>query len=58
MMQRAEDDRRIKNIKVEQNNRRKLRRKEDVDNAKAYYFMVGFMGCLLLTVGILSYILS
>lgn len=57
MIQRADDDRRIKKIKVKNNNRKKTRRKEDVDNVKAYYFMVSFMGCLLLTVGILSYIL-
>lgn len=58
MKQRTTDDRRIKNIKVKENKRKKLRRKEDVDNSKAYYFMVALMGCILLTVGILSYILS
>jgi len=57
MKQRIDDDRRIKKVKVKNNNRKKTRRKEDVDNVKAYYFMVSFMGCLLLTVGILSYIL-
>ena len=57
MIQRAGEDRRFKKVKVKNNNRKKTRRKEDIDNVKAYYFMVSFMGCLLLTVGILSYIL-
>lgn len=58
MIQRKDDDRRIKKIKVSDNNRIKTRRKEDLDNAKAYYFMVSLMGCLLLSIGIVSYILK
>tara|TARA_Y100001960_G_scaffold308147_1_gene365184 strand:- start:8836 stop:9078 length:243 start_codon:yes stop_codon:yes gene_type:complete len=58
MKQRSEDDRRIKKVKVAVDKRKKMRRKDDVDNAKAYYLVVGFMGSLLFMVGISSYILS
>lgn len=50
MIQRAGEDRRFKKVKVKNNNRKKTRRKEDVDNTKAYY------GVLVLSLGILFFV--
>lgn len=56
MKQRATDDRRVKKIKTHTNQRQIRRRKDDVNNIKAYYGVLGLTIGTLLFIGIISFI--
>ncbi|HAG53175.1 MAG TPA: hypothetical protein DCL21_05245 [Alphaproteobacteria bacterium] len=56
MIQRATDDRRIKKVKVSKNNRKIRRRKEDHDNIKAYYGVLGLSIGIFAFIGIISFV--
>lgn len=56
MKDRKTEDRRVKSIKVSENKRTSIRRQEDIDNIKAYYFVLMLISTTLLTIGIISYI--
>tara|TARA_Y100001960_G_C14631453_1_gene806009 strand:- start:659 stop:844 length:186 start_codon:yes stop_codon:yes gene_type:complete len=58
MIQRATDDRRVKKVKVEDNQRKIRRRQEDIDNIKVYYFVLGLSISTLTIVGVLTLFLG
>ena len=58
MIQRATEDRRSKQINVNEDNRKTRRRKEDIDNIKVYYFVLGLSISTLTIVGVLTLFLG
>lgn len=56
MKQRTKVDRRVKKIKVEETQRRVIRRKEDLDNAHAYNVVFYSISSLIIVFGVLSFI--
>jgi len=49
------DDRREKSRKTRNNKRKNLRRKDDIENKSSYYFVLIFIGVLITSLGILSF---
>ena len=56
MIQRATEDRRSKQINVNEDNRKTRRRKEDNDNIKAYYGVLSLCFSTLFIIGLISFI--